>query len=108
MSLVATDKPRTHIHLLFLIVTLVGLGAVMIYSASSGLAQLRFENGHFFIQRWTIRALIGLAAMLLVTQVDYRLLKRLSKPLLLIGFLGLLTVLALKLLGVGKVRGAYR
>lgn len=108
MSLVGTDKSRTHLQLLLLIVALVGFGTVMIYSASSGLAQLRFENGHFFIQRWTIRALIGLVAMLLVTQVDYRILKRVSRPLLAIGFLGLLTVLTLKVMGVGKVRGAYR
>lgn len=108
VSLVGADKSRTHLQLLLLIFALVGLGTVMIYSASSGLAQLRFANGHFFIQRWTIRALIGLVAMLLVTQVDYRILKRVSKPLLLIGFLGLLTVLTLKLLGVGRVRGAYR
>ncbi len=106
--LVGTDKPRTHLQLQLLIFALVGLGTVMIYSASSGLAHLRFENGHFFIQRWTIRAMIGLAAMLLATQLDYRLLKRVSKPLLLLGFLGLLTVLTLKLLDVGKVRGAYR
>lgn len=108
MSLVDTDKPRLHVQLTLLVLALVGMGTVMIYSASSGLAQLRFENGHFFLQRWVIRAAIGLIAMFLVMQVDYHTLSRVAKPLLLFAFGGLLLLLALKLLGVGKVRGAYR
>ena len=39
--------------------SLVGFGLVMVYSASSGLAQSRFDNGHFIIQRWVLRALVS-------------------------------------------------
>ena len=41
---------QTWIALMLVIVGLVGFGTVMIYSASSGLAQFRFENSSFFIK----------------------------------------------------------
>ena len=38
---------QTWIALLLVVVGLVGFGTIMVYSASSGLAQLRFDSGHF-------------------------------------------------------------
>ncbi len=106
-SQIEREDPQPYL-LLLLVVGLVGFGTVMVYSASAALAHVRFESGHFFLKRWAFRMLISLAAMTLVMRVDYRIWAHISRILLTIGFLGLVVVLGFKLLGIGKVRGAYR
>ncbi|MDA0747339.1 MAG: putative lipid II flippase FtsW [bacterium] len=107
MSTAARDDRQTYL-LLLLVFVLVGFGTVMVYSASAALGQLRFESGHFFLKRWLIRMSVSLLAMYLVMRVDYRVWARFARVFLTLGFLGLLAVLVFKLMGVGKVRGAYR
>ena len=99
---------QTWIALMLVVVGLVGFGTVMVYSSSSGLAQFRFENGHFFIKRWTIRMMISLAVMAVMIRLDYRVWRKAARLLLVMGFAALLVVLLFKVLGIGKVRGAYR
>jgi cell division protein FtsW len=99
---------KVHLQLLLLVLSLVGFGLVMVYSASSGLAQFRFENGHFFIQRWVLRAFIGVVAMFVAMHINLDRVHQHARAILVAGFAFLLVVLILKLLGVGRVRGAYR
>jgi cell division protein FtsW len=99
---------QTYRLLLVVVVCLVGFGTVMVYSASAGLAQFQFENGHVYLKRWVVRMGFGLGALLVVMRIDYRVWRRASGWLLALGFLGLLVVLMMKFLEVGKVRGAYR
>ncbi len=99
---------RTWILLLLIVVMLVGFGTVMVYSASSGLAQLRFDNSNFFLNRWAIRMAISLVVMVLLIHIDYRVWRKQARLMLAIAFAFLLVVLILKLLGIGGVRGAYR
>jgi len=99
---------QTCLLMLLVVVCLVGFGTVMVYSSSAALAQSRFDSGQYFLKRWTYRVLVSLAVMGLVMRMDYRLWARAARFLLVLGFLGLFAVLVLKLLGVGKVRGAYR
>ncbi len=99
---------QTWVSLLLTVVVLVGFGTVMVYSASSGLAQLRFDNGNFFLNRWAIRMVISLIAMAVLIHIDYRVWRKNARVLLAIAFAFLLVVLILKLFGIGKVRGAYR
>ena len=99
---------QTWIALLLVVASLVGFGTVMIYSSSSGLAQFRFDNGHFFLKRWTIRMVISLGVMAVMMRLDYHIWRKAARLLLAIGFFGLLIVLMLKAFGIGKVRGAYR
>jgi len=99
---------KVHLQLLLLVLALVGFGLVMVYSASSGLAQSRFDNGHFFIQRWVLRALIGVVALLIAMHVNLDRVRMYAKAILIAGFVGLVIVLMMKMFGVGKVRGAYR
>jgi cell division protein FtsW len=99
---------QTWIALLLVVACLIGFGTVMIYSSSSGLAQFRFDNGHFFLKRWTIRMVISLGVMAVMTRVDYRTLRKTARLLLAAGFFGLLIVLILKVFGIGNVRGANR
>ncbi|MDE2954006.1 MAG: hypothetical protein OXR71_05740, partial [Gemmatimonadota bacterium] len=63
---------RTWILLLLIVVMLVGFGTVIVYSASSGLAQLQFDNSNFFLNRWAIRMAISLVVMVLLIHIDYR------------------------------------
>ncbi len=104
-----TERIDRHSYfLMLLVVGLVGFGTVMVYSASAGLGQMRFDGGHFFLKRWTIRLALSLVATYLVMRIDYRMWTRLARPLLVIGFVGLMAVLVCKLFGVGRIRGAYR
>ncbi len=91
-----------------LVLMLVGFGTVMVYSASSVLAHVRFESDAFFLKRWVLRTAVSLIAMSVVMRVNYRRWAALSGYLLLLGFLGLLVVIGFKLLGIAKVRGVYR
>jgi cell division protein FtsW len=59
--------------LLFLVVLLLlGLGIVMVYSASAILAMERFGDAYFFLKKQFFWALLGLAVMWGVMTVDYR------------------------------------
>ena len=82
---------------------LVGVGVVMVYSSSSALADTRFENSGFFLQRQLMRAVFGLTIMLLLSRVPLSLWRLLARPLLLVGVLFLVLVLFL-----GEGRGAQR
>jgi cell division protein FtsW len=89
------------------ILVLLAFGTAMIYSASAFMASQRtvFGSPTFFLKRQLIRLSLGLALMILVMHIDYRLWRRLSKPLLVVGII-LLAVLAA---GHGMaIRGARR
>lgn len=85
---------------------LISIGTVMIYSTSSIYAKEIFKDGMFFLKRHLIFLLIGLVSSLLVMSIDYRLLKRFSKPILLFSYFLLLLVL---IPGLGtQIAGARR
>jgi cell division protein FtsW len=50
---------------------LVGLGIVIVYSASVAVAELRYQASGFFLKRHVLRAFLGLLAMLVVMRIDY-------------------------------------
>lgn len=77
--------------LILLALALVGFGLLMVYSASSRLSLLRFDNGHAFLESQAVKAAAGLLAMVAVARMDYHAWERVSKPLLW-GSLGLLLV----------------
>lgn len=85
---------------------LVGLGIVMIYSASAIRAQERFEDPYFFLKRQALWALVGLTAMVWAMGQDYRRMARIAPWVYLLGVLLLVVVLVP---GIGvKVNGARR
>ena len=53
-------------------VALLGLGLVMVWSASSGLAQERYGNPYYFLVRQVVWACVGLLAMVAAMRLDYR------------------------------------
>jgi cell division protein FtsW len=79
---------------LFLVVlALLGLGVVMVYSASAILATDRFRDAHFFLKKQLFWAVLGLAVMWAVMVVDYRRWRPLVSPLLALAFVLLVLVL---------------
>ena len=88
--------------LLFPVLFLVGIGIVMVYSASSALALKKFGSSYFFIKKQALFALVGLMALVAGRHFPYRGLRFLAYPAIALT-LGLL--LAVHLTGFGHTAG---
>ncbi|MFO0692630.1 MAG: putative lipid II flippase FtsW [Polyangiales bacterium] len=82
------------------VVALVGFGVVMVYSASAVFADRQFHDGHYFLIRQSIYAVLGIATMFAAAGIDYHRYRPLTYPILGI------TVLLLFLVGFGMGRTA--
>ena len=58
--------------LLLITFCIIGFGMLMIYSASSYSAQVKYDDSTFFLRRQAINVLVGAGAMLVATKFDYR------------------------------------
>jgi len=81
------------------------IGLVAISSASAVLSFQRFGHTNYYLTRQGIFFILGFAAMLFVSRVDYRFFKKYSPFILLISFLSLLLVL---IPGIGVEIGGSR
>jgi cell division protein FtsW len=88
--------------LLFPVLFLVGIGIVMVYSASSALALKKYGNSYFFIKKQAMFALVGLMALVVGRHFPYRGLRLLAYPAVVLT-LGLL--IAVHLTGFGHSAG---
>jgi len=79
--------------ILLLSVVLTCLGVVMVYSASSIMAEKRFADGFFFLKRQGTFALVGFLVMIIAMQIDYRHLKKVAAPMFIASILLLGAVL---------------
>ena len=79
--------------LLFPVLFLVGIGIVMVYSASSALALKKFGSSYFFIKKQALFALVGLLALVVGRHVPYRALRLLVYPALVLSLSLLMAVL---------------
>jgi cell division protein FtsW len=90
--------------LTFVTLGLVAFGLVMVYSATSASAALANGDPAYFLKRQAGYALLGLVLMVVVSRIDYRILRRLA-PILIVTSLALL----LGVLALGQaVNGARR
>ena len=97
---------KSRLNLFSIAVVLICLGIVMIYSASSIYAWKQYNDSFFFLKRHLIFMLLGISLAFLAMSIDYRILKRWAKPLLVFSVLLLILVL---IPGVGReVSGARR
>jgi cell division protein FtsW len=85
---------HTDFFLLFSVLTLLGLGIVMVYSASFVLAGQRFGDPYFFLKKQAVAATIGLFFLFFAARLDYRRWQVLGIPLLILSA-ALLAVLIL-------------
>jgi cell division protein FtsW len=98
------ERPSTYWLLLALTGVLLVIGLVMVLSASSVQSLAEFGSTWVYFVRQVMWVLIGVVAMVVASRVDYRLLRRLSVPLL-IGSLCLLVVVLVPGIGI-SVNGA--
>lgn len=90
----------------FLYVAAIGLvviGLIVVFSASYTRAMQEYGDPYYYIKRQTVWAAIGFVAMFIMQRVDYRLLRPLALPGLLIAF-GLLVLVVLIGVEVGGSR----
>jgi cell division protein FtsW len=84
---------------------LVGIGVLMVFSASAVMAGDRFGSPYHFFLRQLFWALAGLAAMAVAMKVDYR---RWKKPALVFTFLGVTTLLLLAVFFLDRSHNTHR
>ncbi len=66
---------------------LVGIGIVMVYSASSTMASEEFGSQYFFVKKQVIFSLIGIAAMITSARTPLKILWKIAYPLLLLSLI---------------------
>ena len=92
--------------LLVPVLLLIGLGLVMVYSASSQIAAHRLGDSYFFLKRQVLFCIIGLCLMLVTKHIPCTLYSKLVYPMLLLSFFLLMILLVP---GIGhRVGGAAR
>ena len=92
--------------LLLVTLSLVGVGIVMIYSASAIRAQERFGDPTFFLKKQLVYACVGLLAMVWAVGRDLKTFQRLT-PILFLGSLLLLLLVLVPHVGI-RINGARR
>ncbi|HLU21993.1 stage V sporulation protein E [Lederbergia graminis] len=80
---------------------LLSIGLIMVYSASAVAANYHFSDSFFFAKRQLLFAGVGIIAMFVIMYVDYWVIKKWVKPILIICFILLIAVL---IPGVGMTR----
>lgn len=96
----------TRKYLVIVSAILICLGIVMIYSSSSIYAWQRLSDPFYFLKRHIFYVLLGILLCLFAMGIDYRILNKYSKPLMLVSFLMLVLVLVP---GISKeIAGARR
>ncbi len=81
------------LQLLFPVLFLVGIGIVMVYSASSALALKKFGSDYYFLKKQALFAAIGICLLVTCRHVPYGLYRPLAYPLLTLAVVLLAAVL---------------
>ena len=92
--------------LFFPMLVLVGIGIVMVYSASSAISVKKYGNDIYYLVKQSVIAVLGLIAMLIFRKIPYEYYRKYAYLFFVVA-IGLL--LAVKFTGLGiKVNGAKR
>ncbi|MBF0547200.1 MAG: putative lipid II flippase FtsW [Candidatus Riflebacteria bacterium] len=89
--------------LLFVVLAMMGFGLIMVYSASSITSMSFMDDSLYYFKRQLLFVGIGLIALFITSNFDYRKLEGLSVPLLLVSIFFLIVVLF-----APKVGGSHR
>jgi cell division protein FtsW len=95
----------TDLMLLAATVALLGFGLVMVWSASSALAQERYGSAYYFLVKQAAWSVISLAAMVVALRLDYRALRR---PAVVYSVAALATLLLIVVLFLPAVNDTHR
>lgn len=72
------QEGKIDIIFLSLVLLLLSIGLVMLFSASYAYSYAYFDNSYHFISRQAIFAAIGVAVMLIISKIDYHIIKKFS------------------------------
>lgn len=78
--------------LLFPVLFLVGIGIVLVFSASSALALKKFGTDSYFLKKQALFALLGVVALVICRHFPYRFLRYLAYPLLILALVFLAAI----------------
>jgi cell division protein FtsW len=84
-----TTRVRLDYMLLLAVAVLLVLGLMMVYSATFALG----DDSFYFLKRQVAWTALGLVALIALSQFDYRVLRRLAVPIMLLALAGLVAVL---------------
>lgn len=94
------------VNLLFPVLFLVGIGIVMIYSASSALALKKFGSDYYFLKKQVFFSLFGILALVVCTHIPLKIIRSLTYPILI---LAIVLLVAVNITGLGySVNGSTR
>ena len=100
------ERAQYDLSLLIITISLMGLGIVLVYSASAILATERFGDGYYFLKKQALFGGFALAMMMVMMHIPYTFLKRLAYPILAVNLLFLILLL---IPGIGyRVGGSTR
>ena len=80
------------IQLLFPVLFLVGIGVVMVYSASSAMALKKFGSDYFFLKKQAFFTLLGIIVLVVCRHFPYTFYRPLSYPVLFLSLVFLIAV----------------
>ena len=98
-------KLSSDISLFAVTLILLGIGLVMVWSASTALAQERHDNAYYFLIRQVIWATVGLAGMVAAMRLDYR---KLRQPVVVYSVVAGTTALLILVLFLPSVNETHR
>ncbi len=98
-------KLSTDLTLLAVTLALVLFGMVMVWSASSVLAQDRYGTPYYFLVKQALWVVVGLGGMVAALHIDYRALRQ---PIVVYGLLILSTLLLIVVLFLSPVNDVHR
>jgi cell division protein FtsW len=81
------------VQLLFAVLFLVGIGIVMVYSASSALALKKYGSGFHFLKKQALFSLVGIVALVVCSHIPYRIYRAMTYPILVLALVALIAVL---------------
>lgn len=84
---------QTRIHLFMVTIILLAVGVVMVYSSSAINAYESLKDSAFYLKRHLAYLLIGIIGSLWIMSIDYDIIKKYIKPILVVSFLLLILVL---------------
>ncbi len=92
--------------LLLLVVVLMCVGVLVVYSSGAGWGATKFHDEEYFLWRQVTYAMLGLIIIFIVGGLDYKLLRKASKAILIASVAILVLLLMMK--AVGLISGAAR
>lgn len=95
---------RSDYLLLLSVLALLTIGLLMVYSSTYALGYINYDDAAWYLRRQGMWALLGLASMLIVWRIDYRLWQRFSVPLMGVTILMLVLLLIFGRPGLGAQR----